>query len=73
MLSDAVQVLHFVVAMSFLWAGLVEFIRNPPYFDAYGDAVTRNELPEDLFEASVSVAHMFVRLSELVISWREGT
>lgn len=36
--------------MGFLWAGIVEFIKNPPYFDAYGDASTQNNLPEGLFE-----------------------
>lgn len=52
-LSDALQVFHFLVAMCFLWAGLVEFIRNPPYFDAYGDAATLNDLPKGLFEVKV--------------------
>ena len=47
---DVLQVLHFLVAMGFLWSGIVEFIRNPPYFDAYGDASTLNDLPEGLFE-----------------------
>ena len=47
---DVLQVFHFLVAMGFLWAGIVEFIRNPPYFDAYGDASTLNDLPEGLFE-----------------------
>ncbi|XP_032225545.2 uncharacterized protein LOC5501320 isoform X1 [Nematostella vectensis] len=47
---DIIQVFHFMVVMVFLWAGLVEFIRDPPFFDAYGDAATRNELPEGLFE-----------------------
>lgn len=47
---DALQVVHFLVAMAFLWAGIVEFIRNPPYFDAYGDAATLNDLPKGLFE-----------------------
>ncbi|XP_078361306.1 uncharacterized protein LOC144645613 isoform X2 [Oculina patagonica] len=47
---DALQVVHFLLAMGFLWAGFVEFIRNPPYFDAYGDASTLNDLPEGLFE-----------------------
>jgi len=36
--------------MGFLWAGIVEFIRNPPYFDAYGDASALHDLPEGLFE-----------------------
>ena len=47
---DALQVVHFLIAMGFLWAGVVEFIRNPPYFDAYGDAATLNDLPIGLFE-----------------------
>lgn len=44
------QIFHFLVVLGFLWAGLVEFVRNPPFFDAYGDAATRNSLPPDLFE-----------------------
>lgn len=51
---DALQVVHFLVAMGFLWAGIVEFIKNPPYFDAYGDASTLNDLPEGLFEVTVN-------------------
>lgn len=51
---DALQVFHFLVAMAFLWAGIVEFIKNPPYFDGYGDASTLNDLPEGLFEVKVS-------------------
>ena len=47
---DVLQVFHFLVAMGFLWAGIVEFIRNPPYFDAYGDATALNDLPEGLFQ-----------------------
>ena len=50
---DVLQVFHFLVAMAFLWAGIVEFIKNPPYFDAYGDASTQNNLPEGLFEVKV--------------------
>ena len=34
----AFQFLHFCISMFFLWAGVVEFINHPPYFDAYGDA-----------------------------------
>ena len=49
---NALQVVHFFLAMGFLWAGIVEFIKNPPYFDAYGDASTRNDLPEGLFEVN---------------------
>ena len=49
---DGLQVFHFLVAMSFLWAGIVEFIKNPPYFDAYGDASTQNNLPEGLFKVN---------------------
>jgi hypothetical protein len=52
-LSDALQLVHFLIVVGFLWAGLVEFIRNPPFFDAYGDAATRNSLPEGLFEVSI--------------------
>ena len=51
---DTLQVVHFLIAMGFLWAGVVEFIRNPPYFDAYGDATTLNDLPEGLFEVRVT-------------------
>ena len=51
---DALQVAHFLIAMGFLWAGIVEFIRNPPYFDAYGDATSLNDLPEGLFEVRVT-------------------
>lgn len=47
---DALQVVHFLIAMGFLWAGVAEFIRNPPYFDAYGDAATLNDLHKGLFE-----------------------
>ncbi|XP_066930762.1 uncharacterized protein [Clytia hemisphaerica] len=44
------QFLHFGVVMFYLWAGLVEFINNPPFFDAYGDALTNmNKLPEGIF------------------------
>ncbi|KXJ27774.1 uncharacterized protein LOC110233584 [Exaiptasia diaphana] len=46
----SVHLLHFLTVLGFLWAGIVEFIRNPPFFDAYGDAATRNSLPEGLFE-----------------------
>lgn len=49
-LFNVLQVFHFLVAMGFLWAGIVEFIKNPPYFDAYGDASTRNDLPQGLFQ-----------------------
>ncbi|XP_031549201.1 uncharacterized protein LOC116286767 [Actinia tenebrosa] len=49
-LSDVIQIIHFLIVIGYLWAGLVEFIRNPPFFDAYGDAATRNSLPEGLFE-----------------------
>lgn len=48
----SVHVLHFLVVLGFLWAGIVEFISNPPFFDAYGDAATRNSLPEGLFEVN---------------------
>ena len=51
---DTLQVVHFLIAMGFLWAGIVEFIRNPPYFDAYGDASALNDLPEGLFEVRVT-------------------
>ena len=44
------QILHFGVVMFYLWAGLVEFINNPPFFDAYGDALSGlNKLPEGVF------------------------
>ena len=47
---DVLQVIHFLVAMCFLWAGIVEFVKNPPYFDAYGDASVRSDLPQGLFQ-----------------------
>ena len=44
------QIIHFGIVMFYLWAGLVEFINNPPFFDAYGDALTgMNKLPEGIF------------------------
>lgn len=44
------QILHFGIVMFYLWAGLVEFINNPPFFDAYGDAlVNLNKLPQGIF------------------------
>lgn len=44
------QVIHFGIVMFYLWAGLVEFINNPPFFDAYGDALSGlNKLPEGVF------------------------
>lgn len=44
------QVIHFGIVMFYLWAGLVEFINNPPFFDAYGDALAGlNKLPEGIF------------------------
>eukprot|EP00112_Aurelia_sp_Birch-Aquarium-sp1_P003015 Seg1338.4 transcript_id=Seg1338.4/GoldUCD/mRNA.D3Y31 product="hypothetical protein" protein_id=Seg1338.4/GoldUCD/D3Y31 len=46
----AFQVFHFLISMCYLWAGVVEFIRNPPYFDAYGDADSHIDLPPKLFE-----------------------
>ena len=53
---DVVQILHFLVAMCLLWAGIVEFIRDPPIFDAYGDATsTQNELPTGLFEVRIDL------------------
>lgn len=43
------QCLHFAVSMTFLWAGVVEFINHPPYFDAYGDAKKNtDELPRNI-------------------------
>lgn len=63
-LSDILQVFHFLVVIGFLWAGLVEFIRNPPFFDAYGDAATRNSLPKGLFEVSIrSIGIYFFKYS----------
>ena len=47
------QILHFLISMCYLWAGVVEFIRNPPYFDAYGDADSHIDLPPNLFEVNV--------------------
>lgn len=66
---DALQVVHFLIAMGFLWAGVVEFIRNPPYFDAYGDASALNDLPEGLFETDPrnSNTEQSLRLMDLPI------
>ena len=47
---NGLQIFHFVIAMCYLWAGMVEFIRNPPYFDAYGDAGISTALPSGLFK-----------------------
>ena len=56
LLRDVLQIIHFFVAMGLLWAGIVEFIRNPPFFDAYGDATSaQNELPTGLFEVMAYV------------------
>ncbi len=44
------QILHFLISMGYLWAGFVEFIRNPPFFVAYGDAGTNVHLPPGLFK-----------------------
>lgn len=44
------QLIHFLIVMAYLWAGLVEFINNPPFFDAYGDAISENRLPEGIFQ-----------------------
>ena len=48
----AFQLLHFLISMCYLWAGIVEFIRNPPYFDAYGDADSHIDLPSNIFEVN---------------------
>jgi len=44
------QIIHFLIVMFYLWAGIVEFINNPPFFDAYGDALSKNKLPEGIFQ-----------------------
>lgn len=46
------QLIHFLIVMAYLWAGLVEFINNPPFFDAYGDAISENRLPEGIFQVN---------------------
>ena len=51
-LTLALQVLHFGISMFFLWAGLVEFVNHPPYFDAYGDAEKRSDLLPRLFKVN---------------------
>lgn len=78
---DTLQVVHFLIAMGFLWAGVVEFIRNPPYFDAYGDAATLNDLPIGLFETDprninreqslrlMDLPILFMLLSYFVVCW----
>lgn len=78
---DGLQVVHFVIAMGFLWAGIVEFIRNPPYFDAYGDAATLNDLPKGLFETDprninreqslrlMDLPILFMLLSYFAVCW----
>lgn len=62
--SDILQIFHFLVVLGYLWAGLVEFIRNPPFFDAYGDAATRNSLPEGLFEVRIPFKY-FINTSKI--------
>jgi len=53
-LFKGLQVIHFAIVMFYLWAGLVEFINNPPFFDAYGDALSSmNKLPQGIFTVSV--------------------
>jgi len=50
--SKIIQFLHFVMVMVYLWAGLVEFIQSPSYFDGYGDAAVHNKLPSQLLKDS---------------------
>ena len=62
----AAQVLHFLVSAGYLWAGIVEFIRNPPFFDAYGDAGTSIDVPRGYVKVSkrasfASKLHSFLR------------
>lgn len=48
------QIIHFLIVMGFIWAGFVEFINNPPFFDAYGDAIVVSKyLPEGIFVVSL--------------------
>eukprot|EP00794_Sanderia_malayensis_P001086 gene1086-427_t len=44
------QFFHFLLSMAYLWAGVVEFVRNPPFFDAYGDATASIDLPRGFFQ-----------------------
>ena len=56
------QILHFGVVMFYLWAGLVEFINNPPFFDAYGDALSGlNKLPEGVFAVRLIFSMYIIR------------
>ena len=53
------QCLHFCISMCFLWAGFVEFINHPPYFDAYGDAKKDiDKLPDNIMNVSLSSYHI---------------
>lgn len=51
-LSKCLQVIHFMIVMSYLCAGLIEFVNNPPIFDGYGDALSKNKLPEGILLVS---------------------
>ena len=54
------QCLHFCISMCFLWAGVVEFIHHPPYFDAYGDAKKNiDKLPDNIMHVSLLSYHIF--------------
>ncbi len=58
-LGICLQVLHFLISMGYLWAGVVEFIRNPPFFDAYGDATESIDLPQGFFKVKMKVPFTF--------------
>lgn len=50
--SKCLQIIHFAIVISYLCAGLIEFVNNPPIFDGYGDALSKNKLPEGILQVS---------------------
>ena len=50
--SKCLQIIHFTIVISYLCAGLIEFVNNPPIFDGYGDALSKNKLPEGILQVS---------------------
>ena len=58
--GKVLQVIHFGIVMVYLWAGLVEFIQSPSYFDGYGDAAVHNKLPDQLIKVRASLEHTTV-------------
>ena len=75
-LKFLLQCLHFAISMTFLWAGIVEFINHPPYFDAYGDAKKNtDELPKNIMHVSLlyfnlNIIKLFMLLMIYIVSFR---